>query len=266
MPPVALLSTPISEMVFTISAALLYLAGNLTTLEPHSPLGNKVLGIKVKLSRKLECVSKRVQNRLSAIKRIFERAFHCSWCQFIRTYVRGLASTFLRGSKIWQFFRSSYCIPVHNNITMSDGQNRVHPESRWPKPGSPFQAINSPRAPSFVLANARPDPTLAEFETPPVSGYSSPHRLPDFNHTYPTMAGVFDQQPTRARVIASSRDAAGHFFCGRRGRACGRTLTLLCSLCVMRLSLTRVTKSHLLALGTTQISSYFTNKRTELSF
>ena len=133
---------------------------------------------------------------------------------------------------------------------MSDGQNRVHPESRWPKPGSPFQAINSPRAPSFVLANARPDPTLAEFETPPVSGYSSPHRLPDFNHTYPTMAGVFDQQPTRARVIASSRDAAGH-FCGRRGRACGRTLTLLC------LSLTRVTKSYLLALGTTQIYEVF---------
>ena len=35
------------------------------------------------------------------------------------------------------------------------------------------------------------------------------------------MAGLFDQQPTRARVIASSRDAAGH-FCGRRGRACVR--------------------------------------------
>ena len=32
---------------------------------------------------------------------------------------------------------------------------------------------------------------------------------------------------------ASSRDAAGH-FCGRRGRACGRTLTSLCSLYVMR--------------------------------
>ena len=43
------------------------------------------------------------------------------------------------------------------------------------------------------------------------------------------MAGLFDQQPTRARVIASSRDAAGHFG-GRRGRACGTTLTLLCSL------------------------------------
>ena len=62
------------------------------------------------------------------------------------------------------------------------------------------------------MANARPDPTLAEFATyPPDSGYSSPHRLPDFDHTYPLMAGLFDQQPTRARVIASSRDTAGHF-------------------------------------------------------
>ena len=110
----------------------------------------------------------------------------------------------------------------------------------------------------LIGQNARPDPTLAEFETgPPDSGYSSPHRLPDFNHTYPIMTGLFDQQRTRARVIASSRDTAGHFCC-RRDRACGRTLTLLCSLCVMRLSLTRVTKSNLLALGTTPISSYFT--------
>ena len=56
------------------------------------------------------------------------------------------------------------------------------------------------------MANARPDPTLAEFQTgPPDSGYSSLHRLPDFNHTYPIMAGLFDQQPTcltRHRVIA----------------------------------------------------------------
>ena len=72
----------------------------------------------------------------------------------------------------------------------------------------------------MLLANAHPDPTLAEFETgPPASGYSSPHRLPDFNHTFPIMAGLFNQQPTRARVIASSRDAAG-LFCGRR--ACVR--------------------------------------------
>ena len=117
----------------------------------------------------------------------------------------------------------------------SNGQNRVHPEARWPTPGTPFHA--SPRAPSYWPTPAqtrlwtnlkrvpRPDPTLAEFGTgPPDSGYSSPHRLPDFNHTYPIMAGLFDPQPTRTRVIASSRDVAG-LFCGRRGRACGRTLT-----------------------------------------
>ena len=55
---------------------------------------------------------------------------------------------------------------------------------------------------AILFANARPGTTLAEFETgPPDSGYSSPHRLPDFNHTYSIMAGLFDQQPTRARVI-----------------------------------------------------------------
>ena len=29
----------------------------------------------------------------------------------------------------------------------SNGQNRIHPEARWPKPGTPFHA--SPRAPSY---------------------------------------------------------------------------------------------------------------------
>ena len=59
---------------------------------------------------------------------------------------------------------------------------------------------------AILLARARPDSPLAEFETgSPDSGPSSPHRLPDLNHTYPIMAGLFDQQPTRARVIASSR-------------------------------------------------------------
>ena len=118
------------------------------------------------------------------------------------------------------------------------------------KTGCPLPRL---RQGAILLANARPDPTLAEFETGPPDSGSSPHRLPDFNHTYPIMAGLFDQQPTRARVIAGR----GH-FCGRRGRAFGRTLTFLCSLYVMRLSLTRVTKSYLLALGTTQITSYFT--------
>ena len=66
------------------------------------------------------------------------------------------------------------------------------------KTGYPQDAIS--------LADARPDPTLAEFQTgSPDSGYSSLHRLPDFDHTYPTMAGLFDQQATcltRHRVIA----------------------------------------------------------------
>ena len=88
-----------------------------------------------------------------------------------------------------------------------DGQNRVPPSTLIP--GRHLIGQRPPRSDS---------------------GYSSPHRLPDFNHTYRIMAGIFDQQPTRARVITSSRDAAGH-FCGRRSRACGRTLTLLCSLC-----------------------------------
>ena len=76
--------------------------------------------------------------------------------------------------------------------------------------------------------------------------------------------GYSTSSPPAWCVMASSRDAAGH-LCGVRGRACGRTFSLLCSLYVMRLSLTRVTKSYLLALGTTLISSYFT-KRSCLNF
>ena len=127
-----------------------------------------------------------------------------------------------------------------------DGQNRISPSTLVP--GRHLIGQRPPKLDSGRISNGSPH-----------SGYSPLHRLPDFNHTYPIMAGLFDQQPTRARVIASSRDAAGH-FCGRRGRACGRTLTLLCSLYVMRLpvSFTRVPKSYLLALGITQISSYFT--------
>ena len=75
-----------------------------------------------------------------------------------------------------------------------DGQNRVPPSTLVP-------------GRAILLANARPDPTLAEFETgPPDSGYSSPHRLPDFDHTYPIMAGLFIRPSaytrTRHRVIA----------------------------------------------------------------
>ena len=137
--------------------------------------------------------------------------------------------------------------------TKSNGENRLHPKARWPKPGTPFHA--SSRAPSYWPTPAeirlwsnlkRVHPILAAH--PPI-GYPI--------SMTPTQLWPGDQQPTSARVMALSRDAAGH-FCGRRGRACGRTLPLLCSLYVMRLSLTRVTKSYLLALATTQISSYFT--------
>ena len=129
------------------------------------------------------------------------------------------------------------------------GQNRVHPEYRWPKPGTPFHP--SPRALSHL-------PTPAQTRL-----WSNFKRVHPILATYSPIGYAISiilarlWQLTRARVIASSRDAAGH-SCGRRGRACGRTLTLLCSLYKMRPSLTRVTKSYLLALGTTQISSYFT--------
>ena len=53
-----------------------------------------------------------------------------------------------------------------------------------------------------------------------------------FNHTYPIMAGLFDQYPTRARVIASSRDVAPGHFCGRRGRA--SELWHCCAVCTWR--------------------------------
>ena len=134
------------------------------------------------------------------------------------------------------------------NRTMN-GQNRVHPEARRPKPATPFHA--SPRAPSYWPTPAQ---TRLWLDLKRVHSILATH--PPIG--YPIMAGVFDQQPTRARVIASSRDAAGHFY-GRRGRACGRTLNLLCRLYVLCLSLTRITKRYLRALGTTQISS-------ELSF
>ena len=124
-----------------------------------------------------------------------------------------------------------------------DGQNRVPPSTLVP--GRHLIGQRPPRPDSGRICNGS---TRFWLLIPPSATRFQSH---------PIMAGLFDQQPTRARVIASSRDAAGH-FCGRRGRACGRTLTLLCSLYVMRLSLSRVTKSYLLALGTTQVSCYFT--------
>ena len=110
--------------------------------------------------------------------------------------------------------------------TKSNGHNRVHPEARWPKPGTPFHA--SPRAPSYW-------PTPAQTRLWP-----SLKRVHPILATHPPIGYPISITPTRLwpgystsrRVIASSRDVAGH-FCGRLVRACGRTLTLLCSLYVM---------------------------------
>ena len=137
---------------------------------------------------------------------------------------------------------------------MSNGQNRVHPEARWPKPGTPFHA--SPRAPSYWPTPAqtqlwpnlkRVHPILA---THPPIGYPIQSHLPDYGRAIRPVPHT----RTRHRVIAGR--GPGSFL--RSTWSCVRTLTLLCSLYVTRLSLARVTKSYLLALGTTQISSYFT--------
>ena len=93
----------------------------------------------------------------------------------------------------------------------SNGQNQVHPEARWPKPGTPFHA--SPRAHLIGQRPPRPDSGRISNGSPD-SGYSPPHRLPGFNHTYPIMAGLFDQQPTRARAHA---DASSRHGGTRRG-------------------------------------------------
>ena len=128
------------------------------------------------------------------------------------------------------------------------------PGSPMAKPGTPFHA--SPRAPSYwpTPAQTRLWPNLKRVHpilaTHPPIGYLipiTPTRLwPGYSTSSPHAHASSRHRGTR-RVI----------FCGRRGRACGRTSTS-CSLYVMRLSFKRVTKSYLLALGTTQISSYFT--------
>ena len=109
-------------------------------------------------------------------------------------------------------------------LLLSNGQNRAHPENRWLEPSTPFHA--TPRTPSYWPTPAQTRLWQNLERVHPILATHYPHRLPDFNHTYPIMAGLFHQQPTRARVIASLRDAAGH-FCGRRGRACGRTFNFV---------------------------------------
>ena len=72
-----------------------------------------------------------------------------------------------------------------------DGHNRVPPSTLVPG--------------RHLIGQRPPRPDSGRIQTGPLdSGYSPPHRLPDFNHTYPIMAGLFDQQPTRARAHAGA--------------------------------------------------------------
>ena len=120
----------------------------------------------------------------------------------------------------------------YNN--MSNGQNRVHPKARWPNrvppstlvPGRHLIGQRPSRPDSSRISNGS---TRFWLLTPPAATRFQSH-LPDYGRAIRPAAHT--RTRTRRRVIASSRDAAGH-FCGRRGRACGRTLTLLCSLHVM---------------------------------
>ena len=128
-----------------------------------------------------------------------------------------------------------------------DGQNRVLPSTLVP--GRHLIGQRPPRPDSGRISNG----STRFWLTAPLATRFQSH-LPDYGRALRPAAHT--RTRTRRRDIASSRYATGH-FCGRRGRACCRTLTLLCSLYVMRLSLNRVTKSYLLALGTTQISSLY---------
>ena len=107
----------------------------------------------------------------------------------------------------------------------SHGQNRVPPSTLVP--GRHPIGQRPPRPDSGRISNGSTGFWLL---TPP-SATRFQH-LPDYGRAIRPAAHT--RTRTRRRVIASSRDAAGH-FCGRRGRACGRTLTSLCSLFVMYL-------------------------------
>ena len=88
-----------------------------------------------------------------------------------------------------------------------DGQNRVPPSTLVP--GSHRIGQRPPRPDPDRISNGT---TRSWLLTPPSA-------IPFQSHL------LWPGYSTSRRVI----DAAGH-FCGRRGRACGRTLTSLCSL------------------------------------
>ena len=83
-----------------------------------------------------------------------------------------------------------------------DGQNRVHPEARWPKPGTPFHS--SPRAPFYwsTPAQTRLWPNLKRVHpilaTHPPSATRFQSHLPDYGRAIRTAAHT----RTRHRVIA----------------------------------------------------------------
>ena len=106
-----------------------------------------------------------------------------------------------------------------------DGQNRVPPSTLVP--GRHRIGQRPPRPDSGRISNGS---TRFWLLTPPSATRFQSH-LPDYGRAVRPAAHT--RTRTRRRVIASSRDAAGHFY-GRRGRACGRTLTSLFSLYVMR--------------------------------
>ena len=114
-------------------------------------------------------------------------------------------------------------------LLWSNGQSRVVGH----KIGSPFHA--SPRASSYwpTPAQTRLWPNLKWVH--PILAAHPPIGYPiSITHTR-LWPGYSTSSP---HAHASSRDAAGYFW-GRRGRTRGRTLTLLCSLYLMRLSFTR---------------------------
>ena len=108
-----------------------------------------------------------------------------------------------------------------------DGQTRVPPSTLVP--GRPPSYWSTPPRPdSGRISNGS---TRFWLLTPPSATRFRSHPS-DSGRAIRPAAHTRTRTRTRRRVIASSRDAAGHFCC-RRGRACGRTLTSLCSLYVM---------------------------------
>ena len=136
---------------------------------------------------------------------------------------------------------------------------------QWPKSGTPGIQMAKTGYPlprysqgAILLANARPDPTLAGFETGPLdSGYSSPDRLPDYGR------GIRPAAHTRTRhcVIAGR---GGSFLWSTWSCVRQNFNLVVQSVCDAPIINTSY-QSHLLALGTTQIK-LFISPSTELSF